>query len=916
MRKLTLALLSLAVLVPSWAFATVNHGDFIGTSVDFLQVSETTQTAGDPEPIWGAPIIAGTGDQLAFFPANFTSSCAAGSSDVTTSVMTTDIVAQPGGHIDNVTLNEAGDVTLTKFPPFGTPLTNASAALSGTITVTEDISGPIAPVVIPFVGSVSPSSTFSLPGNFGLSNWTGNISVDVAGVVPNATKVTLALDNTLTSNCEAGASSGSIQKKTVSGPAVAISVNPISCDLQVDKTCCVTRPPNAEFGSCEGDLTRLDLEFTGDKCSASNNDQGRAFRCYGRRPIEGPASVIVKNGQGVVTASPSSGINEGDVVTLSSSTGTLFDKTKLKTTGSWWRKQYLKIDTSCERSIQCGDQFGAYKVVGLDSTLGGNVDCSAPPGPPVCATPGFPAGTQCDAKVVDIVYEYTGADCVDPLGNPQNGDASCWGNAGGANSVGIVYNGHFAYKHQVAPSSGINVGDRVRVTSSHRGGLFPNQSYLITDSSGVLQEIGLHTSCSQPLALGDEFGALKVVEFTTKSGNTFAIGDGTDGTADSCEVPLAPPKPHCTSDLQDLTLVFIGDFLGEGCTTSNDQSGYASCSGVSDPGDPVSVVFGSGLEGDPIDQIEFGDLVTVSAIGGGDLPSFVNLDVTGAGGTQSIQIKTSCHKPLSLGDRFGSFVVFGMDRQDEGPITLGGNVQYQYTVTNPNADTVDNISVDDDQLGNIASGVSLPAGQSVTFTKDATLFGVTTNVATASGDVLGNFCDPGTDQVTIDVVVPPSGAFSCSCWQSLSEVSLTWDGTETVDIVVWDGAVGGTQIGTFDDVLVGDTVTQGGFTADYSTWEIYDSTGTTKLGESKFHLTCRDRAMNGVEDCGKRVGDGKYNDPAFLNDWLVEGLVDDDETLSCSPTSVPNGPDCGLGPELALLLPGLLIWRRRRLNRA
>ena len=32
------------VLAPA-AFATVNHGDFIGTGVDFLQVSETTTTA-------------------------------------------------------------------------------------------------------------------------------------------------------------------------------------------------------------------------------------------------------------------------------------------------------------------------------------------------------------------------------------------------------------------------------------------------------------------------------------------------------------------------------------------------------------------------------------------------------------------------------------------------------------------------------------------------------------------------------------------------------------------------------------------------------------------------------------------------------------------------------------------------------
>jgi hypothetical protein len=426
-------------------------------------------------------------------------------------------------------------------------------------------------------------------------------------------------------------------------------------------------------------------------------------------------------------------------------------------------------------------------------------------------------------------------------------------------------------------------------------------------------------SCSQPLELGDEFGSFKLVEWTTKEGTHLALEQDGDGTSDLCEVPLAPPKPHCTDDLEGLTLVYIGDLLNEGCTVSNSQGGYGSCSGVDDPGDPVDVDVESGLIATPDTGIEFGDLVVITDDGGGELPAVTNLSVTGAGGTQDLQIKTSCYKPLSLGDRFGSFVVYGMDREDDGPISLGGKVLYQYKVTNPNASTVDNVIVTDSVLGEIVSGESIGAGQTETYTRLATVYGTVTNIGTVTGDVGGSECEAAMDDATVEVDIPPQGSFTCGCWERFDEITMTWDGTQTVDVKAWSGSgsVSGVLLAEFDDVAPGDNITVDGFVHSQTTWEIFDSTGTTLLGKSEFNLTCQDHELNGIEDCGKNQGNGKYNDPTKINTWLFEGVVDDDETLVCTPELPPGVPPaCGLGPELMLVLPGLFWWHRRRLHRA
>ncbi len=135
----------------------------------------------------------------------------------------------------------------------------------------------------------------------------------------------------------------------------------------------------------------------------------------------------------------------------------------------------------------------------------------------------------------------------------------------------------------------------------------------------------------------------------------------------------------------------------------------------------------------------------------------------------------------------------------------------------------------------------------------------------------------------LDDTGPPGGSFECS--KPIDALTMIWDGSQSVRIKAWKGSVGSTLLEDQDNIVIGQEVTVTGFAGSPNDviWELFAAGTSSKLGESKFHLSCSDSEMDGPEDCGKRQGDGKGNDSGLINDWLLEGMVDSDETLDCTP---------------------------------
>ncbi len=636
-----------------------------------------------------------------------------------------------------------------------------------------------------------------------------------------------------------------------------------------------------------------------------------------------------------------------------------------------------------------------------------------------CLVTQVPTGDDCQGKVQEAIFEYTGGDCT--ITNTQGGKATCDG----------AIPGEFVDVSSLSDGLerviSVDSEGTVTVAFTHSSGQFSSTTGFTVQGTDGNQVLEIHTSCSKPLAVGDQFGSMRLVELTTTEGGH--VTEAEPVPSDACEFPFIVPSCETTGKPGNLTF----DYTGAPCSASQNGQGADKFECSPDPGfqlaalDFVTVT----RDADKVFATVDGTEVTLTNIDGRFRAEteFTLTDVNG--NTQSLNIHTSCSQPLEVGDSFGALTLVAMDGH-----RVGAEVKYFYNVSNLGATAVADISVtdviDDGTPGGApgpevyCEGDSLAGGASMTCMSSAIIDGgpdtVVTNIGRVSTPLFG-VCH--TDSATVTVTPPPpceieggslrirddaiewelfnpgprnatiskiditwpdeklgglekvkrgkktlyntlreegavsieeflgsekdrtikvgrsekikfefvnkasttqdeytitiwfeegclvefqaeAGVFDCRNSKPIDELTMIWNGTgdfEFVDIRAYKGAVGTNPLPDLTGIHNGDEVTFSGLAGSPNDiyWEIYEGDtlalgggDAVLLGVSKFHLSCSDPEMNGPEDCGKAQGDGKDNDPSWINDWTLEGIVGSTSSLDCSWPSDANSSEMTL----------------------
>jgi hypothetical protein len=140
---------------------------------------------------------------------------------------------------------------------------------------------------------------------------------------------------------------------------------------------------------------------------------------------------------------------------------------------------------------------------------------------------GVPAVTEpnCDdGRPTGLTFTYTGDSCSSPAASNNSqgglpgtsGDYRCSGPLDGDQPVRLVPKKKPERFEMIPEFANVGEGLTVR-TKAKNDRLFPHMVLEVQAADGtVLQEVTLHTSCSQPLIVGEQFGSLRLSTFAIK----------------------------------------------------------------------------------------------------------------------------------------------------------------------------------------------------------------------------------------------------------------------------------------------------------------------------------------------------------------------------------------------------------------
>lgn len=213
----------------------VNHGNFVGTSITYQNVTEDnthvyspavgTPTIDSYPTVYGAPTV--SGNALLFASTNFGVAASSGASDFLDGTLTTRMVASAGNYISKVQWTERGDYTM-----FGGSGTVVQVVAPFFVRIEETTNGPITPIYVSDNVVMTPSGgDFFAPGENGAGKlWSGNLLEDIDAILAlnkipgHATKVTFSIDNILIAQTDGGGSA--LLKKKQAGATLEVVPEP------------------------------------------------------------------------------------------------------------------------------------------------------------------------------------------------------------------------------------------------------------------------------------------------------------------------------------------------------------------------------------------------------------------------------------------------------------------------------------------------------------------------------------------------------------------------------------------------------------------------------------------------------------------------------------------------------------------
>lgn len=275
-------------------------------------------------------------------------------------------------------------------------------------------------------------------------------------------------------------------------------------------------PVVEECGTCEGFINYLELQYNGKKTAEVEIYQGKGNKCKGKKKdCKGKKGHGKKNCHKKCDKKKDS-CDETENLLFSGvlNNGETFSFTGNEADGSMGKKitifvngkKHVKhIKTECDRkhTASVGSVFKDFSVISASSTIGGEI-CEEEPTGLLCSDHNKPRRLE---------MLYTGETC-DASSNTQDPSKALCSDVNNLENLVYVkaYNNKGVYFEGLVD---LNSTFFIDAANAGQKKLQANTYVLIynADQTELLQDLEFHTSCSQPLNVGDQFGSLVIVGF-------------------------------------------------------------------------------------------------------------------------------------------------------------------------------------------------------------------------------------------------------------------------------------------------------------------------------------------------------------------------------------------------------------------